>query len=299
MALRATGRSQQCPYRLYGPAPIIGGDGRQNASILFNLKAATMSQAEDAMAESRNRDQQQAANEQSGGRQRQLIAPPAPGAIASPQYPGEVPDHSTVPGEFSTQVPRATEVRRPLSEEGTAQAIMGVYAASGERAMDPARFEQSGAAYEEMRKAYPAQLPPTRPAPGYALRHGDAMASELQAIEAPRPAPAVPVIETGEAALAQPGGSSAPAARGDDSAAEVGSAFAPSDAPASVRAPEDAAAGTASVAESGEIGVSAWAEAGADSGEANEAAQSRQSEDGDESSTTPDRAAEPPRSTSR
>lgn len=187
--------------------------------------------------------------------------PEAPGAISSPQLPGEVPDRSTVPGQFATRVPRATSVQRPLTEEGTAQAIMNVYAASLETAMDPARFEQATASYEEMRKANPAQLPPTRPGPGYALRQGDAMASELQEIGGAGPTPAQPVVATGEASNAQPGGKEAPEARKDAPATEVGSAFSPSDAPASVRAPEDAMAGSGAVGGGGQMGESRWAEA--------------------------------------
>lgn len=246
------------------------------------------------MAEWSNRDEQQGEADPATGRRRQLIAPAAPGAIASPQYPGEVPDRSTVPGKFSTSVPRASDPRRPLSEAGTAQEIMGVYAASGEREMDPARFEQATAAYEEMRKAYPARLPPVRPAPGYALSHGDAMASELQAIDAPRPVPAEPVVETGEAALAQPGGSTAEAARTDESAAKVGSAFSPSDAPQSVRTPRDAAAGTAVVAESAEIGGSDWAQAGPNTETPNQAAEASETSANDPSAGAAEGDARPP-----
>ena len=51
----------------------------------------------------------------------------APGAVASPQMPGQVPDRSTVPGHFSTRVaPPSGPVRRPLTQYGTAQEIMHV-----------------------------------------------------------------------------------------------------------------------------------------------------------------------------
>ena len=43
--------------------------------------------------------------------------------------------------------------------------------------------------------------------------------------------------------------------------AEVGSAFSPSDAPASVRTPDEAVAGVGGVAEGGQVGQSRWAEA--------------------------------------
>ena len=180
-------------------------------------------------------------------------APETPGAVDSPQHPGEVPDRSTVPGQFRTRVPRAKQVRRPLTEYGTSQAIMNVYAPPAENPLDPARFEQATAAYEELRKAYPAQLPPDRPAPGYALSEGDRMASELQAIDA-GPAPSAPANASGEPYNAAPGAPTAdagrtvaPPARLDAPAAQVGSAFSPSDAPESVRSPSDAVAGSGAV----------------------------------------------------
>lgn len=175
--------------------------------------------------------------------------PVTPGAISSPQHPGEVPDRSTVPGQFSTRVAPARGARRPLTEYGSAQAIMDVYKAAPGQEMEPARFEQATASFEELRKAYPAQVPPVRPAPGYALQEGDRMASELQAIDGPGSTPAEPAVASGEAYNAQPGGSTAPPARADAPAAQVGSAFSPSDAPASVRSPEDALAGSGAVTE--------------------------------------------------
>ncbi len=110
------------------------------------------------------------------------MAPDAPGGTASPQVPGARPDRSSIPGHGVLPVPPATVVQRPLTQYGTAQEIMGVYAPKPGEAMDPARFEQATATWEEVRKAYPAQLPPQRPAPGYALKTGDAIASEAQAI---------------------------------------------------------------------------------------------------------------------
>lgn len=95
--------------------------------------------------------------------------PEAPGAVSSPQLPGQVPDRSTIPGQFSTHVGPATSVRRPLTEYQTAQRIMGVFGAEPGNEREPARFEQATAAFEEMRKADPAQWPPVRPMPGYSL----------------------------------------------------------------------------------------------------------------------------------
>ncbi|MDQ4044885.1 MAG: hypothetical protein M3173_05485 [Chloroflexota bacterium] len=99
--------------------------------------------------------------------------PAAPGASASPQIPGKVPDRSTIPGEgdLPVEVP-ATPPRRPLTEYGSAQRIMHVFAPEDGNEDDPARFEQAPVSYEEMRKAYPALRAPARPKPGYALADG-------------------------------------------------------------------------------------------------------------------------------
>jgi len=170
-------------------------------------------------------------------------APATPGGTSSPQKPGQMPDQLDVPGQARARAPRVDRVVRPLTQAGSAQEIMGVYAPKPGAEMDPARFEQATASYEEMRKAYPAQLPPQRPAPGWALETGDALASEQQATGGAMPEPALPLSEFGEVAHARPGGGTealGEAARTDASAAEVGSAHEPSDAPASTRSPDDA-----------------------------------------------------------
>lgn len=193
----------------------------------------------------------------------------APGARISPQHPGEVPDRSTIPGQHTTRVPRATRVQRPLTEEGTAQEIMGVFRAKPGEEMNPARFEQATASYEELRKAFPAQLPPTHPAPGYALATGDAMASEMQAIGGPGATPSAPGATTGEAYQARPGEGTANVAapaKSEAPAAEVGSAFSPNDMPASVRSPSDATAPPS--ASDLPAGQSTWAAASPAPGEA-------------------------------
>lgn len=102
----------------------------------------------------------------------------APGAVRSPQMPGEVPDRSSIPEEGVLPVPPpAGPVVRPLTEYGSAQRIMGVYAATDGNEDDPARFEQATASYEEMRKANPALRTPARPSPGYALSDGTRLAN--------------------------------------------------------------------------------------------------------------------------
>ena len=95
--------------------------------------------------------------------------PEAPGAVSSPQQPGEVPDRSTIAGKFSTSVPPATTRQRPLTEYETAQRIIGVFAAAPGEEREPSRFEQVTASFEEMRKVDPGMRPPVRPAPGYDL----------------------------------------------------------------------------------------------------------------------------------
>jgi hypothetical protein len=104
--------------------------------------------------------------------ERQPKSPNAPGGAASPQMPGQVPDRSSVPGHFSTRVARPRgPIRRPTTQYGTAQEILHVFPAPNEEAQ-PAEFEQADAAVEELRKAYPWQLPPDGPTSVFALDQG-------------------------------------------------------------------------------------------------------------------------------
>ena len=97
-------------------------------------------------------------------------APPAPGAVASPQDPGMVPDRSTVPGHHGVTVPdRVDPVRRPLTEYGTAQRIVDIYAAVPGKEMDPTRYKGPPVSNEEARKVEPNLGTPVRPVAGYAL----------------------------------------------------------------------------------------------------------------------------------
>jgi hypothetical protein len=142
-------------------------------------------------------DERTAGNETSGraGRRTgQTKSPPAPGAAASPQMPGQVPDRSTVPGHVGERVPRVVRpIRRPLTEYGTAQEIMHVFPAPDEEPQ-PAEFEQATASVEELRKAYPWQLPPTGPTPVFALDQG--IAPEPPAL--PGSAPQAPELGAGQ-----------------------------------------------------------------------------------------------------
>lgn len=113
-------------------------------------------------------------------------APLAPGAVHSPQEPGETPWRSTVPEHGQLPVPPATDFRRPITEYGTAQRIMGIYAVRGENKDDPQRFEMGPQTYEELRKAFPALRQPQHATPNYALADGERIqGAEPGAIEAP------------------------------------------------------------------------------------------------------------------
>ena len=121
--------------------------------------------------------------------QRRAKPPKAPGATASPQIPGQVPDRSTVPGHFSTRVARPVgRVRRPLTQYETAEEIMHVFPAPNEEPQ-PAEFEQATASVEELRKAYPWQLPPEGPTPVFALDQG--VAAEPPALPTGQPTPEI------------------------------------------------------------------------------------------------------------
>ena len=103
-----------------------------------------------------------------------------PGASKSPQMPGQVPDRSGVPGHGQLPITADPGAARPLSQLGSAEEIMGVYAIDPndpEHATNPARFEQATASYEEMRKADPSLLTPERPKPGYDLAANPAIAA--------------------------------------------------------------------------------------------------------------------------
>lgn len=109
--------------------------------------------------------------------------PEAPGAVWSPQVPGQVPDRSEVPGEGVLPVPPADNPRPPITEFGTAQRIARLHAPKDGNEDDPARFEVGAASYEEARKAYPALRTPMRPTSGYQLADGSRMAIGAPAIE--------------------------------------------------------------------------------------------------------------------
>lgn len=88
---------------------------------------------------------------------------PAPGGMVSPQGPGMTPDRTIVPGHVGFEHPPATTKRRPLTQYGSAEEIMGVFRRKPEEEMQASDFEQAPASGEEMRSANPALLTPVRP----------------------------------------------------------------------------------------------------------------------------------------
>ncbi len=115
-----------------------------------------------------------------------FYAPEAPGAVDSPQEPGQVPDRSTVPEHGELPVPIPVEgPRRPFTEYGSSQRIMHVYEKEGLDPLDPERFVQAPPAYEERRKANPLLRKPLRPLAGYALAvSGTRLNEQLAALAA-------------------------------------------------------------------------------------------------------------------
>lgn len=93
---------------------------------------------------------------------RPLRSPEGPGAVSSPHLPGQVPDHSTVPGHVSGRVPRAPVGGQLLSEDDRTQEVMGVSRLDAHGKRSPAQFEQATASDEELLKAVLADRPPDR-----------------------------------------------------------------------------------------------------------------------------------------
>ena len=99
-------------------------------------------------------------------------SPPAPGAEHSPQRPGETPDAPDLIGKPRGSAQPLASVRRPLTEYGTAQRILGMYTFEAGAEVKPEDWEQGPSAQEEQRKANSALLTPARPLSGYGLGLG-------------------------------------------------------------------------------------------------------------------------------
>jgi len=112
-------------------------------------------------------------------------SPPAPGAEHSPQRPGETPDTPALIGKPRGSAKPLASVRRPLTEYGTAQRILGMYSFAPGAEVKPEDWEQGPSAQEEQRKANPALLTPSRPLSGYGLGLGhSAPALSVETLEA-------------------------------------------------------------------------------------------------------------------
>lgn len=102
----------------------------------------------------------------------------APGAVRSPQVPGQVPDRSSVPGQYAVRFAAAPNAPKPLTEQGTAQGILRLFQPKPGQELKPEDFEQAPPSYEEQRKAYLNLLPPVRPMPGEPIAEIEANENE-------------------------------------------------------------------------------------------------------------------------
>lgn len=119
-------------------------------------------------------------------------SPVAPGAEHSPQRPGETPDTPDLIGRPRGSMQPLASVRRPLTEYGTAQSVLGMYAFAAGAEVKPEDWEQGPSAFEEQRKADPAYLTPPRPLAGYGLGLGrSAPVLAVEVLEAIEETPAV------------------------------------------------------------------------------------------------------------
>lgn len=114
------------------------------------------------------------------------FAPMAPGAVQSPQQPGQLPDVSLIPGKDVLPVAIPEEgPQRPATQYKTAEEILHVWESTGKDVLDPARFVQALPSYEEIRKADPKKRKPARPISGYALSpSGSRLSEQLAALAA-------------------------------------------------------------------------------------------------------------------
>jgi hypothetical protein len=111
--------------------------------------------------------------------------PQAPAATSSPQLPGMTPDQPALPGRSRGSLPPLASTRRPLSEYGSAQRLLGLFTPKPGTELQPSDWEQGPSATEELRKADPALLTPIRPLGGVGLGIGrSAPAITHEALEA-------------------------------------------------------------------------------------------------------------------
>jgi hypothetical protein len=112
--------------------------------------------------------------------------PQAPAATSSPQRPGMTPDEPDLAGRSRGSLPPLASNRRPLTEYGSAQRLLGLFTPEPGTELQASDWEQGPSAMEELRKADPALLTPMRPLGGVGLgigRSTSAIATEaLEAI---------------------------------------------------------------------------------------------------------------------
>ncbi len=112
-------------------------------------------------------------------------SPQVPAATSSPQLPGMTPDQPALPGRSRGSLPPLASNRRPLTEYGSAQRLLGLFTPEPGTELQPSDWEQGPSAMEELRKADPALLTPIRPLGGVGLGIGrSAPAITQEALEA-------------------------------------------------------------------------------------------------------------------
>ena len=89
--------------------------------------------------------------------------PQAPAATTSPQLPGMTPDQPALPGRSRGTLPPLASNRRPLTEYGSAQRLLGLFTPEPGTELQASDWEQGPSSMEELRKADPALLTPIRP----------------------------------------------------------------------------------------------------------------------------------------
>jgi hypothetical protein len=95
------------------------------------------------------------------------------------------PDQPALPGRSRGSLPPLASNRRPLSEYGSAQRLLGLFTPEPGTELQAANWEQGPSATEELRKADPALLTPIRPLGGVGLGIGRATPAIAQeALEA-------------------------------------------------------------------------------------------------------------------
>jgi len=95
------------------------------------------------------------------------------------------PDQPALPGRSRGSLPPLASNRRPLSEYGSAQRLLGLFTPEPGTELQAADWEQGPSATEELRKADPALLTPIRPLGGVGLGIGRATPAIAQeALEA-------------------------------------------------------------------------------------------------------------------